>query len=77
MIYTLNRFKGSEKIALILAIEHYKYQPEDGRYWIPMDGSSAIYSKIPPTEVREHRRFLTIKSEEMLNEKRLIQEIFK
>ena len=78
MIYTIPiRDKG--KPAMIFAIERYQYKPGEGSYWTTMENIHVVWHRSDLTEraVREAMRFYTFNSEEMLNEKMLIDRIFK
>ena len=78
MIYTIERF-SNKKIALILAIDNPKYIPEKDKYWANMNDIGVIYSHphLGEKEARENIRFYQFTSDEMLNKKRLVDEVFK
>ena len=78
MIYTLERF-SNKKIAIILAIESPRYMPGENKYWARMDDIKILYfhPHLGAKEARETTRFYQFTSKEMLNEKKLIEKVFK
>jgi hypothetical protein len=82
MIYIMARHAGLSgvKIGFVFAVERYQYKPGEGTYWTTMDNIKVVYSSLDPVETRETRRsmaFSGFEGKEMLNEKKLLKEIFK